>query len=205
MSNQIKSTNFESDLNQKEQKNLHRSALKQKILSYYPKVKKSDINFYQPQTNLIDDILVKEKKEFGFEYKTDYKAYETNNIVFEIVTYLNIIFLKNINCVRICKQSKHFGKLINIIDKVNNGEIYDGKISRHFGKESNIWMSYIVLNQKVNIQNHFVFTMTDLNNFVLKNYSNGDLIITKTKNKQNKEWNTISWLVPIEKIKKISK
>jgi hypothetical protein len=44
----------------------------------------------KPKTNLIDRIFVSKKAIFSIEYKTDYKAAETNNLFIETVANINL-------------------------------------------------------------------------------------------------------------------
>jgi len=201
--NSIEETNFQEGLQKKEKKHLHRSIILSYLLRKY-NCETSDIVFDDCHGRIIDDVLKYNNSLYSFEYKTDYRAGSTKNIVFELVPYiLSPYFPREIVKTRYSKDDTNFPLLLSIIDKSKNMPIGQAKISSHLNPfPFQYFFTYAVskapyaneTNDATDINEYLVFGGSIVSDFVKKNYKNGDLIVTKTR-RDNVVWFTISWLV----------
>lgn len=198
--NQVRETDFFFNIDKKEKKYIHRNLLK----NIY---KNHNIIFSDKHSKDIDDIVMVRGKNFYLEYKTDYMAQRTGNLVFELIPYvLSKDFPSNIQGIRFTPLNKYFSTLLELVESVKLNKISSSKISRHFLSESpNHIFSYAISNKdykdtssEKDICKHLLFRNNVLGEWVQNNYKKSNLIITKTINhKNNISWHTVSILVPI--------
>lgn len=202
----LKETSFESGF-LSENKPLNRRIIC-KILS--SKIK-APIEFSDDHTREFDDILLADKK-YPMEYKMDFLARFTGNLVFEILPFVNpsvFDFFVPLRCGPNEDAHKEIEKLIDGIKQHDKRKV---KLSRHLtGTSSKYTFVYSIANKKTpketktldDIFNAYVFNGEKLDKFVSETYRSHGFISTFTKGYSAK-WYTISALYKISEIEAIA-
>ena len=210
----LRKTDFLSDLSKRESKDIHRS-LVSKILAIKKKCDPSSITFSDDHSREIDDILslkIGVKTGVGrFEYKTDYKSKKSGNIVLEIITQVNEKSFIDLGYCNFAPNDPRRKDIIDFVEDAKNGKIVGAKMSRHFlNNEKPYYLSYIMSNSQdikseSDVFKHLIFDGSKISDFVVKNYRNNNIIVTKSENKNTGGiWFTVSSLFKIELIEKLS-
>lgn len=189
----------------KEKKHIHRDM----ILAISMKnnnCSKENIVFSDYASREFDDVVsVVNCRKLALEYKMDFLANISGNIVFEIIPYIDISLLPKEWSLkkRIPLSDKEKRKQIDsLIEKIKAGDIDNAKISRHLLKENIEYkLCYAISKENEyntkdtrNIARYLIFNGQELSDRIRNNYMKEEMIITQTLN-NGFSWFTISILV----------
>jgi hypothetical protein len=200
-------TNFGEGLT-KENKPLHRQLISKRLIEKYG-CEQKDISFSNPADDKrTDDIVsyldVAKKIEYttGVEYKIDYRAALTGNMVFELITYIPEVNFPNVTD-KFCStfnQPQTHQTILDLIDNIGN--IKEAQVSRHLDtKDDDCVLSYVIADPERALE-HFLIKGNVLSKFVKDNYRTHPFIVTRTQN-GTKKWCTVSMAVRIKEIREI--
>ena len=201
----ITNTNFREGLN-KEGKEIQRELLRRRVIKEH-KCDISEIKFLDEHSNVIDDVLDFRGKQHYLEYKMDYRAHLTGNLVFELITYLPLNCYPNIQGFKFYPNNPNYPILLDLINNVKDNKIDGAKISRHIRGESFDYLFIYSVSTKLaqdlksvdDICMRFVFNGATISNYVKENYNTHPLIVTKTDG----EWYTVSMLTGINEVENL--
>ena len=208
MENPIAQTSFESDIcNDKHQ--IHREMLIS-ILSQKFECHADQVVFTKPPTNQFDDVVkVLDKPECPLEYKIDFRAFTTGNVVFETAPVVPVDMCPEVlktGSPKMTVGSNRHKEAIDVVKNINRNLATYGKPSRHLVSNDNYYFCYAI--SKTNSDNtisakdlalYVIFRSKRLAEFVKQSFEHMPAIITKSIGEStNRQWYTISMLVPID-------